>query len=327
MSSANLHDKIKATVARLPWRVTLLIVSGALLLAAALWFGLDSLVTASLSAKWQLAAFACIAIILLTIGLGGLAFTFRQQRNLPISAIIPGLIVVLAVLPSFIIAITFAVVAHTVIRPTQSLLAELLMQPEASLWRPWVFLWQMLVLAFALWITVPSSQISINEDRQKTLLGKVTAWLKRNLPNKRSFIASLLGGLALWLVFTFIQSIAASFSQPWLDLSGGSETPIPLGLSIVLAFLALAIAPWLEETFFRGFLMDHWQSHLTPLLANACVAAVFAFLPMRPLLWLPAFLLGFGLGILRQRSGLPAAIFAHILFNALMLLLNPLLVI
>ena len=48
---------------------------------------------------------------------------------------------------------------------------------------------------------------------------------------------------------------------------------------------------------------------------------------MRPLLWLPAFLLGIGLGLVRQRSGLPAAILAHILFNGLMLLLSPLLVI
>jgi len=327
MAFTNLQDKFKATVARLPWRVTLLILSAVALLAIALWFGLRSLVTSALSVGWQLAAFASIAIILLTIGLGGIAFSFRRQPLQPNSSLISWLMLGLAILPSFVVTVTFAVVAHTVVRPDQSLPAELLVQPEVSLWHPWVFFWQVLVLAFAIRVTSASSA-KVKDKDQPTPFGKqFLSWSKQFLPDDISLITSLLGGLALWLVYAFLQSLAASLSNPWLSVENTTTAFLPSSLSLLLAVMSLTVAPWAEETFFRGFLLDHWQMRMDSLLANVGVAAAFAFMPMRPLLWVPAFLLGLGLGLLRQRAGLPAAILAHVLFNGLMLLLNPLLVI
>ncbi|MGD0708497.1 MAG: CPBP family intramembrane glutamic endopeptidase [Anaerolineaceae bacterium] len=322
----DIYDKLKATVARLPRRVTLLILLGAALLATALWFGLDSLVTASLSTRWQLIAFAGIAIFLLALGLGGLAFFFRRQPRLFNNSLVPGLMLGLAILPSFIIAVTFALVAHTIIRPGQSLSAEFLIQPEVSLWQPWVFYWQVLVLTFAVWIASASSPPT-DGHTPTPIWKRIGSWLRFYLPTGKSLVISVLGGLALWLVFTFIQSIAASISKPWLDLGNMATAATPFPLFVILALVSLTLAPWAEEVFFRGLLLDHWQKQTAPLLANTGVAAIFACLPMRPLLWLPAFLLGIGLGLVRQRSGLPAAILAHILFNGLMLLLSPLLVI
>jgi len=322
----DMYDKLKATVTRLPWRVTLLILLGVALLAIALWFGLDSLVTATLSTRWQLVVFAGFTIFLLALGLGGLAFFFRRQPLLFNNSLVPGLMLGLAILPSFIIAVTFALVAHTIIRPAQSLSAEFLVQPEVSLWQPWVFYWQVLVLTFAMWIA--SASTATTDGHPPTPAWKrVGSQLRLYLPTGRSLVISVLGGLALWLVFTFIQSIAASISKPWLDLGNMATATTPFPLFVILALVSLTLAPWAEEVFFRGLLLDHWQRQTAPLLANAGVAAIFACLPMRPLLWLPAFLLGIGLGLLRQRSGLPAAILAHILFNGLMLLLSPLLVI
>jgi membrane protease YdiL (CAAX protease family) len=322
-----LQDKLKSVVARLPRRVTLLIVLVVAVLAIALWLCLDLLTTAAnLSTSGQLAAFAGLAVFLLTLGLGGLAFFFRRQPSLPESPLMSSIMLGLVVLPSFTIATTFALVAHTIIRPTQSLLAELLVQPEASLWRPWVFFWQVLVLIFALRIT-PSSPIITSDRSQTSVWKRAWYWIDRDLTTNRSLVAGLLSGLALWLVYVFIQSMAASFSNPWLDLGESAVPTLATPLLIILAVVALTLAPWAEEVFFRGLLFEHWQTKLSPVLTNLGAAAIFAFLPMRPLLWVPAFLLGIGLGFLRQRSGLSAAILAHILFNSLMLVLNPLLVI
>ena len=327
MSSVDRHDDLKSVVARLHRRVTLLIVLVVAALAVAVWLCLDLLTTAAnLSTNGQLAAFAGLTVFLLTLGLGGLAFFFRRQPFLSESPLMPALMLGLVILPSFIIAVTFAAVAHTIIRPTQSLLAELLVQPEASLWRPWVFFWQVLVLIFA--VRIAPASPTITTDKSQTSAWKQTlSWIGRNLPTGRSLVAGLLSGLALWLIYTFIQSMAVSFSEPWLDLGNTAATSLTFPMFVILAVVSLTLAPWAEEVFFRELLLDHWRTRMPPVLANLSAAAIFAFLPVRPLLWVPAFLLGIGLGLLRQRSGLSAAILAHILFNALMLVLNPLLVI
>jgi len=327
MSSTDRHDILKATVARLPRRVTLLITLAVVVLAILLWLSLYLLITTSnLSTNGQLAAFAGLAVFLLALGLSGLAFFFRRQPLLPDSPLMPSIMLGLVILPSFTIATTFALVAHTVIRPSQSLLAEFLVQPEASLWRPWVFFWQVLVLAFALWIG-PVSPLSRADRPGASIWKRALSRLGNDLPAGKLFIAGALGSLALWLVFIFIQSITASFSAPWLDLADATPASPSLPVYIIFVVMSLTLAPWAEESFFRGLLLDHWQTKISPVAANLGVAALFAFLPMRPLLWVPAFLLGVGLGLLRQRSGLPAAILAHILFNGLMLLLTPLLII
>ena len=116
---------------------------------------------------------------------------------------------------SLIIAVTFALVAHTVIRPAQSLSAEFLVQPEVSLWQPWVFYWQVLVLTFAVWIasasTPPTDGHPPRPSGSELGRGQTLSADRQIARHQR------LGGLALWLVFTFIQSIAASISKPWLD--------------------------------------------------------------------------------------------------------------
>jgi membrane protease YdiL (CAAX protease family) len=122
-------------------------------------------------------------------------------------------------------------------------------------------------------------------------------------------ILGLVVGFALWLVSIFLFSLLSRslvLALPAFSFIGQAGA--------VLA--GLVLAPIGEEYAFRHVLRRGGPS---PLL----VSALFATLQFRPLLWIPAFLLGLGLDALVRRTGrLAPAIAAHALFNLLMLALN-----
>jgi len=164
--------------------------------------------------------------------------------------------------------------------------------------QPWLYLWQMLALALAVPWPPPS-----------VLLARGWASLRRQ---GAAFLLGLgLGGLA-GLGYALL---LAGFESRWpgtVERIPGLP-PLALGLWLVTGLL---LAPWVEERFFRATLLDaaavQWGRPRAVMLS----AALFALGQGRPLLLLPAFVLGLALGGLALRRGSwEAAAWAHMGVN------------
>jgi len=135
--------------------------------------------------------------------------------------------------------------------------------------------------------------------------------------------ASLLGlvGLAAGAASPPLQSATAA------QLSALLAAPGPPAWSLWAS--ALLVAPPLEETFFRGFLLPSLCAHAQPLTAVALQAALFAalhFNASNTQELVQTFAVGCSLGVLtlKARGNLAAPIAAHAAYNALTLtLLTP----
>lgn len=104
-------------------------------------------------------------------------------------------------------------------------------------------------------------------------------------------------------------------SNPMLDLV--LNRPEPLALACFL-LTAVVVAPLFEETLFRGVLLPGLAGWLGPRGAVLLSAALFAAAHLSLVEWLPLFVLGCGLGLLRLRSGrLGPSVLMHALWNAL----------
>jgi hypothetical protein len=136
-------------------------------------------------------------------------------------------------------------------------------------------------------------------------------------------LAGPLAGLGLWLVAYFCYNLLTPPAPRLPDPNIPGALPgLPFALQAAVIFIALAVAPWAEETFFRGRLLPLWQTKMG-VWGMLLAAAIYATLQLRPLLWLPAFILAVGLSLVMRASGrLAPAILAHIVFNLLMLLVG-----
>lgn len=84
-----------------------------------------------------------------------------------------------------------------------------------------------------------------------------------------------------------------------------------LGLSVIV------LAPIAEEIFFRGMLYKGLRRWATPVTAIVLSAVIFSLVHILPLVLLPIFALGLMLAwLVEKRTGLWAAIAAHMTFNA-----------
>jgi len=94
------------------------------------------------------------------------------------------------------------------------------------------------------------------------------------------------------------------------------QTGIPLGPEIVLALLAIAIAPVTEELLFRGILYPFIKQQGYPKLALWGTSVLFGLLHLNLMTFLPLTFLGLVLAWLYERTdNLTAPILAHSLFN------------
>jgi membrane protease YdiL (CAAX protease family) len=96
----------------------------------------------------------------------------------------------------------------------------------------------------------------------------------------------------------------------------------PAGRVLVLLFM-LTLLPWVEENYFRGILFDWLGERLGEWGTVLMSALLFTALSFRLQLFLPGLLLGVGLGVLRKRTSVEAAIFAHAVCNLVILGLFP----
>jgi membrane protease YdiL (CAAX protease family) len=98
-----------------------------------------------------------------------------------------------------------------------------------------------------------------------------------------------------------------------------SQSPSLL-LDVLLAVMAVAVAPILEEMLFRGLFQTTIRSYTgRPWLAIGATSALFALVHTdHPSHWLSLFALALGLGYAYEKSGsLLRPIFMHALFNAI----------
>ena len=93
------------------------------------------------------------------------------------------------------------------------------------------------------------------------------------------------------------------------------STAIPLRILIV--FLAVVVAPLLEEMLFRGLFQTMIRSYLEqPWLAIVITSGIFASVHQNVTHWPALFMLAMGLGYAYEKSGsLWRPIFMHALFN------------
>jgi membrane protease YdiL (CAAX protease family) len=130
-----------------------------------------------------------------------------------------------------------------------------------------------------------------------------------------------LAGLGLGLGTIFILSIESNLIPSFPSMN---VNPVlaPAGRVMVLLFM-LTLLPWAEENYFRGILFDWLGERLGEWGTVLMSALLFTALSFRLNLFLPGLLLGVGLGVLRKRTSVEAAIFAHAVCNLVILGLFP----
>lgn len=265
---------------------------------AAAWLLGSPAVSAEVKLGWLMA----LALLFLLVGLGGLGLALRRGR---------------------VISLWLALGLANVLPALALLLPGWL--PSAGgqagvgdLAGVWFFWWQAVLLA----VLLPS--LRANQDaRAGQRWGAAAAVLRR-----KAVVSGLVVGLGLGLASAFLISLQATWFTGGLlpTLSGDNAEPAAWLLGATF-FLGLTLAPWAEERFFRQVLVSRWQAPW----GKWAAAALFATVQFRPLVWLPAFLLGLALTELLRRfsqdeaegAGLLAIIVAHAACNAVVYLISP----
>ena len=174
--------------------------------------------------------------------------------------------------------------------------------PGLAAGQPEAFLWQSLALGLGLLLLRPPR----------------LSWPPR--PQWGTLTVVLLSGMALWLGCAFLLGLLlAPFQGLFVPLSA----PLTPALRLLLAVLGCLAAPWALESTFRlpGSPLQAAFSLRRPALSTALL---YALLQARPLLFLPAFGFSLGLSLLTRRTQHRAPIIlAHAVFNLLMLVVHP----
>ncbi len=119
-------------------------------------------------------------------------------------------------------------------------------------------------------------------------------------------------------------------SRGVLTLAGWEVGPQPALLAfqkldgageiMAFAFLAVVVAPFAEEMFFRGFLHGSLKRRLPVPVAAAASSLLFGAVHFHPPTFAALVVLGFGLALLYEATGsLWSAVVAHAIFNAVTL--------
>lgn len=249
--------------------------------------------SSQLSIEWRLFLMLSAALLSLWIGLGGISLILKRQgRSLDDSLYIVIILVLAYLIPALIFVIPDWIIPSTDGIPRIARLAA---------GQPWFYLWQALALTGSGFIRLPNK-------------------LTHSISDKPAFhwqlTISLLAGLTAWLIAAFIYGL---LSTPF----PGIPTPPSDILQAALLSVSVLIAPWAEERFFRGEILPKWEASHGRTRAILFSAALFATVQLRPLLWLPAFVVGLALAELALRTRrLIYPILAHALVNLLFFLIG-----
>lgn len=254
----------------------------------------------------KIGAIAAAALLSLLLGLAGLrrALPALQRRTAsPRWSILWWL--ACAYLPAWLALTLPEMLVLLRQRPASLGLLRVVGPPGLAAGQPEAFLWQSLVLGLGLLL-----------PRLPHL--RRLSWPAR--PRLENLAVGLLGGMALWLGCTFLLGLLLA---PFQGLFTPLSTPLAPALRLLLAVVGCLAAPWALESTFR---MPHSpvQAAFPLRRPTLSIALVYALLQGRPLLFLPAFGFSLGLSLLAQRTqGRAPVILAHAVFNLLMLVVHP----
>jgi membrane protease YdiL (CAAX protease family) len=121
---------------------------------------------------------------------------------------------------------------------------------------------------------------------------------------------------ALVLVWTYFTILFALGIEPESNIPNEAFDSIPL--VAIVAVLSLAIAPVMEETFFRGFLFSGLRGRWGVFLAALASGFLFALAHIDPLVYVPFTAVGmlFAWGYVYSGS-IVSSMIAHLLFNGI----------
>jgi membrane protease YdiL (CAAX protease family) len=126
---------------------------------------------------------------------------------------------------------------------------------------------------------------------------------------------ALLGG-ALVVIWTYFAIIAALGAEPRSNIPDEAFDSVPL--IVLVGILSLALAPVMEETFFRGFLFGGLRGRWGVFFAALFTGFLFSLAHVDPLVYIPFTAVGmiFAWGYVYSGSIL-ASMIAHLLFNSI----------
>lgn len=136
--------------------------------------------------------------------------------------------------------------------------------------------------------------------------------------NRREIAAACLAGLGLGLGAIFVISIETNLFPSLQAINAGTAGAMPIAQAVFL-IISISLLPWAGEQYFRGILFDYLDARLGGTGAIFLSSLLFSLLSFRLNLVLPGLLVGLGLGLLRQRTRVEAAICAHAVCNLVIL--------
>jgi len=126
---------------------------------------------------------------------------------------------------------------------------------------------------------------------------------------------AMLGG-ALMVIWVYFAVIAALGAEPRSNIPDEAFHSVPL--TVLVGILSLALAPVMEETFFRGFLFGGLRGRWGVFFAALSTGFLFSLAHVDPLVFIPFTVVGmiFAWGYVYSGSIL-ASMIAHLLFNSI----------
>lgn len=276
------------------------------LLGLAAWLSLRWLIQSPLiSAEWKLALISLSALTFLIVGMVSLRMLLQPEGTL---LRMRQTTIVVVLICAYLVPTLVFVLPDWLQLPVNFLPGDVTVSPRGinTAGQPWFFIWQALALTgyafFRRWSISVSPLSDANEAPSRLRPGYAWPWV---------VIIALIGGLAVWMSSIFLIDLTSNTFQseivPLNDLFKG-----------FLLVIALTAAPWAEEYFFRSELRFTWNNQWGDLLGGTGSACLFAFLQLRPVLFLPALLMAVAANSLIRRTGkLYPAVLLHTLFNAL----------
>jgi membrane protease YdiL (CAAX protease family) len=278
-------SKVRDYAARHPWRAALIYF--ALIPAACLlgWLLIKIVIeTPDTTFLQKVITLFALTVIAFLIGLAGFRLTALANRD---PRRTPNLLIVFATI-YFIPGLLFG--AATIHSP------GLIWRPGLGM--PWLYFWQNIILL-----------IILLRERDHAAPTKF---------DRRVLIFSLFLGAGVGICSAFVIGLLDSISL--VSYHAPQLSPVSY---ILIMFVSIFVAPLAAEMVFRKRLLDLWQPSWGFTKAMLASSIVYAFLQLRPLVILPAFILGCCLSWLYwYTKKLVYPIIAHLVFNILMLVLG-----
>lgn len=306
-------------VARISLRATFFAIAGIFLVAILIFFGLRWIVTnPAISPELKMSILFGAAFVSLILGFSAITLSVRRLRIAEARDFSIWQVFILAYLiPA--IALFVMVFAH-ISNPSEKFLSNII---SFFLWLSRIpFLWiiQVSVLAWLMCKSRHQEGSKHGKANLKVLMREEIQGWKKTLLSDQMVIA-ILFGLGSWLAARFLISIESNWLPGQLLFVSSVDTMEFAPLYWLTALFGLTLAPWAEEVFFQERLVSIFKGRISWLTGSLAAAIMFGFFQFRPLLFLPAVMLGMGCGWLRSHLGIRQAVLAHMLFNLFTLLL------